>query len=490
MLKKEELQEIISEFRKSFIQSEAEVRSKLIVPLIQWLGYDQSLRAEEFPVYGFEGRKKLPTKNADFILFTDVQFGKYRGASDKDITWVQEHSLLVVEAKKTGEMPEVLGQPQYYSIWTKSVAYLVTDGVTIKGRIFKPFSADISVINCKVDDLPEQEDLLKFSYENTKKIKEIGIDNLHQFQEGLCISSIDGEFIRYVSPDEEINLPAHTFEYMKQALGKNAEGLSKYEILHKFLKMTDAYLENDIRYGIPEYMIGIPRQYIKASLYINDEVFPLMEGDVDTFYRDEMERYQFYSDNVFLPLAYYEGKLVYIAFGYKVLDLYADQRLNKLQTIHKLINSKKIDIVLQSRTMKKISVETQQLEYITQQDISIDYWIEEMKKIREIEKHFGIRIKLKELKTPEETEATYRAVDVVYSGIHMKPNIWTNCPQLDDDIDIQEPLLIASGEHTQLPCIAIHERVFTPKKVYLLPTHIKQEEQASACIQYSVQFEL
>ena len=60
---------VIDEYAKSEIQSEAEVRSKLVVPLLCALGYPSELRAEEFPVYGFGGRKKLPAKSADFLLF-------------------------------------------------------------------------------------------------------------------------------------------------------------------------------------------------------------------------------------------------------------------------------------------------------------------------------------------------------------------------------------------------------------------------------------
>ena len=67
----EELRKIIEEFRLSTVQSEEEIRSKLIVPLLNYLGYPSHLRADEFPVYGFEGRKKLPTKEADYVLYTD-----------------------------------------------------------------------------------------------------------------------------------------------------------------------------------------------------------------------------------------------------------------------------------------------------------------------------------------------------------------------------------------------------------------------------------
>ena len=74
MFNREELKHLLSEYQKSIIQSEAEVRSKFIVPLLNFLQYPTELRSEEFPVYGFEGGKRLPAKNADFIMFSDRGF--------------------------------------------------------------------------------------------------------------------------------------------------------------------------------------------------------------------------------------------------------------------------------------------------------------------------------------------------------------------------------------------------------------------------------
>lgn len=47
------IQNVIEEYFKSEIQSEAEVSSKFIVPLSNALGYPTELMALEFPVYGF-----------------------------------------------------------------------------------------------------------------------------------------------------------------------------------------------------------------------------------------------------------------------------------------------------------------------------------------------------------------------------------------------------------------------------------------------------
>ena len=490
MLKRGELEDIISEYRQSHIQSEAEVRTKLIVPLIRWLGYPQSLRAEEFPVYGFEGGKALPAKDADFILFTDALFGEHRSSNEEDITWVQDHSLIVIEAKKPGKMPSVLGQPQFYSIWTRSVAYLATDGETIRGRMVKMLSADTTVIDCKIDDLPENEALLCFSYENIRKAKEDGLISLRHFQEGLCLSTIDGEFVRYVSPEEEVQIPEEAISYIQKSLGKNAEGLSRYELVYKFLRMTDSYLENDIRYGIPDYMIDMPRRRLKASICIDNHLFTLIQGQVDVFYCNEIERFQFSGDDVILNLALSDGELVYIGFGYEVLELYADQRLSKFQAIKQLVCAHAIKLVVQDRV---IEVTNRGLEAFHQQISTIEYWMDEMRKIQEIEKFFGIRIRLNEIKTLEASEETYRAIDVVFSGIHMKTNICSRVDRtkLDSRVEeIEDPLLIASGDKIGLPCISIHEHIFSPHRLYLMPFQNTQIDENSVIIEYSVQYKV
>ena len=55
MPKTEDLQRIITTFLQCNNRSEAEIRSKFAVPLIEWLEYPIEYRSEEFPVYGFEG---------------------------------------------------------------------------------------------------------------------------------------------------------------------------------------------------------------------------------------------------------------------------------------------------------------------------------------------------------------------------------------------------------------------------------------------------
>ena len=178
MLKRDELIKIIEEYRLSHIQSEAEVRSKLIVPLIEWLGYPAQFRAEEFPVYGNGGGTPLPAKHVDFLLFDDAEFGNNRERKRSQLDWVGNHSLLVVEAKKPDEITESNAQPQFYSAWTRAVAYIFIDGNRIRGYLLGKTTADVSIFDCDVCELPTNEDFLQFSYKNIRQLKENGVESI------------------------------------------------------------------------------------------------------------------------------------------------------------------------------------------------------------------------------------------------------------------------------------------------------------------------
>ena len=195
MLKREELVKIIEEYRLSHIQSEAEVSSKLIVPLIEWLGYPSQYRAQEFPVYGYDTGTALRAKSADYVLFDDDDFANHRFSTQKHINWVYNHSLIIIEAKKPGKAPETNTQPQFYSAWTRAIAYLIIDGIRIKGYLYRKNTADTPIIDCDISALVDNEDFLLFSYENTLSIKKNGTDSPVSIQYKRKLSSMNGDSI-------------------------------------------------------------------------------------------------------------------------------------------------------------------------------------------------------------------------------------------------------------------------------------------------------
>ena len=163
---------LIECFLKQNIQSEAEVRSKLIVPLLELLCYPIELRAEEFPVYGYEGGKPLTAKAADFLQFTSNEFAENRENKPSNLEWVYNHSLLVFEAKKPTQKLLVKGQSVFYSAWTKSVAYMISNGVNIEGYIVNANYSDTCVFSCLVSEIPAKwDEINRLNYQNILKIK-------------------------------------------------------------------------------------------------------------------------------------------------------------------------------------------------------------------------------------------------------------------------------------------------------------------------------
>lgn len=111
--------------------SEQDVRTKIAVPLIKLLGYDESHYADEFPIYSYSGRKRNPTKHVDILCFNSDGWKSKRDLSSWQ--WVQDHSLISIELKKPSEgLEDAAGQAMFYSMNARSPFYIVLNGIDIK----------------------------------------------------------------------------------------------------------------------------------------------------------------------------------------------------------------------------------------------------------------------------------------------------------------------------------------------------------------------
>lgn len=153
------VQELLSNYAQQNIVSETEVRTKLAIPLLTLLGYPDSHRAEEFPVYGYDGRKQLNPKFADIMCFEISDFNDHRTRDERN--WVKEHSLLTIELKKPAEAMESEGQAEFYAMWARTPYYLITNGVELALYTVEQFTEDRLLIRCNVQSLPENWDTLK-----------------------------------------------------------------------------------------------------------------------------------------------------------------------------------------------------------------------------------------------------------------------------------------------------------------------------------------
>lgn len=493
--KEKALKSILDSYSNSIIQSEAEVRTKLIVPLIEWLGYSSELRAEEFPVYGWQGGTKNPVKNADFVMFSDKSFALYRDCSEKSLNWVYDHSLLVFEAKKPGEFPKVLGQPVYYTQWTKAIAYLVSDGEIIKGCYYSYTSSDYEYIECKIKELQPIDFFSRFSLETILDIKNKSRKTLNgTFSESaiqdykLGIATVEN---LPMFGETGITLPLDKREMMRSALSADKD-LSDYELLRRFLQYSDTILDCDLRYNIPQFAFYLPRKIVKAQLYLDRDIMPTILGEATLFYRENTERIEFDSGYISLNFVFMDGFPVQIEASYSVQDIQVQQRLNNLQNVLRVYEANRMLIRLDdSRTFEidlrkfkywKTSKNAIQNKWITA------FWIREMKKLEVIQERYGIDFILKPLNSWDEIERLYFAVDSVYDGIIGSKNGYLEVPYPDKmarRIKIDKPYLLEERD-LPLPDSVIHNHTFRPCASMVLPCVLEKRKAKNGIIRIGV----
>lgn len=470
---------VIDEYAKSEIQSEAEVRSKLVVPLLCALGYPSELRAEEFPVYGFGGRNKLPAKSADFLLFSNREFGAHRRDTQKDKDWVQSHSLLIVEAKKPGEMPDSSGQAQFYTMWTKAVAYMVTDGCEIKAYCYSDISSDYKIIGCSISDLPYVAGFNVLSFDNIQTIKAKGQTALQEYNSLQKSAKYPAHII---TDDAELNLPNETLVYIRNALGRNANGLSNVQLVAKYLNATDSFLQNDLRYDIPAYMIDIPRGRYNANLYCNDLIFPLIQGEATVFYCNDDLRYLFENEYLQIAICFRKEKLICFEIGYHVLNRTVSARLACFEMINKCFAAKSLRIAVEDSDHTSILLPTGRPGklWTEKKNISfmLGFWVSGLSKLKAIEEYYDIEFKLEPISGQDNVLKIYESVDVVYDGLMLNENCKITIPSstFDDDVVIEEPFLCQENEPIPLQDRVIHGITFRPYRSAFLPCKISLSE--------------
>ncbi len=506
------LQDIIFEYKKSEIQSEEEIRTKLIIPLLDYLGYKSYLRAENFPVYGYEGRNKLPTKEADFILFSDKDFANHRKCNQPDTDWVYKNSLLVVEAKKPGEMPEIMGQPIFYTVWTKAVAYIAIDGVTIRGFLYNSINADPEIVNCKIEDLPDNNAFWKFSFENILRIKENSAYALDEITGGnykdiTVVTSDAQEELKIVDAysanaltEEDLkDFPEATLQYMREALGKNSLGLNKVQLITRYLNTTDALLQNDLRYDVPEYIFSFPRKEYQASLFINNVVMPIDRGKVTEYYWNEYDRFFYESQYIQADIVYKNNVLLNYELGFHVLDNTVTQRLKSFENVERILYAGEIKIAINGNNncSLHLSAEYEDHMWASRNLVlsQMDMWRQEMEKMREIEEFYNVNFQLKTVIGKDKINELYGAVDFVHAGIALQENCDITLPGgiFNEDISIDEPVILEDNKEIPLPKRTIHNVNFAPYQSWLLPCTINFEDtkqsdtiKVPGCVRYKI----
>ena len=476
MLDYNKLEDLINQYNCSITQSEAEVRSKFIVPLIEWLGYPIENRAEEFPIYPYDSDKRMPTRNIDFLLFDDKNFAVHRGKTDKDIQWVHDHSLLVFEAKKEGEMPDVFSQPEYYTIFSKATAYLISDGKKILGRIYNHSRSDTTIVNCDVNSLPQMGELSVFSYQSTLELKkqyakqaEAKVDEI--INKSKATDTCNTAFFDYseLVPDAMIN-------DMKKILGKSARKLSKRQVLDQYFSKVGPLLPGQFDKKASKSLLSNPQGEYQATLYIDNTIFPFMSGMVSIYRYNEYKRIVFNNSSLALDLLYKRSTIQAALLPYHIMDHSVSARLNNFERMKRIHDAETITISYvdaEHNPQKTVFPIKKYLKGNPQLQLETDFWINGLTKMKLIEEHYNIEFNLGPV-DPEKTMDLYTNVDYVYRGIAMLPN----CHRIIPDIDLEEDLIIDSPElvesgNISIPTLKIHNYTFKAEKIYLPACKIK-----------------
>lgn len=469
------LQRIIDEYRLSDIQSEAEVRTKLVVPLLQCLGYRDYLRGEEFPVYSWQGRKKNPPTFVDFLLFSDGGFAEHKDGSAGSLNWVKDHSLLVVEAKNPGEMPEYEGQAIFYSHWTKAIAYLVTDGEIIKGFYYMTSCADNCLLNCIIDDLPK-EDLTPFSFRTIMAMKtEAQIKKRDYYILDGTKTIYSGKYCGVIA-DSNGTIPEEASEIIANLVGMNPQNnyRSTY-IINSFLRTTDNIVDSDLRYNIPPIAQFLVRNSCNAKLHINSSLLPIFTGTLEHYYWDLIDRYCFVNDYLYIEFQYADNKPVYLGFDYSVAYSNAKDRLPILKDIKKCLDATLLMIVSENGEVLSFPLDNMSLDgkdIIEKRELT-DYFIKGISEIIKVEDTFDIQFDLEVIDDEIDYVQLYKDVEIIYNGILGEHNsdipfprdAW---PEDQVIIEIDEPVFFDT-DYIPLPDIIIGDYCFTPNKVMILP---------------------
>lgn len=471
---------MIKEYRKSIVYSEAEVRSKLAVPLIECLGFPSALRAEEFPIYGYAGGKRLPAKPADFLLFSNREFNNHREFNQNDIDWVYNHSLLVVETKRPEEFPKVQGQAVYYSTWARALAYLVTDGEQVLGRFYNSAAADYEVVRCTIDELPESLDLVFFSYEALLEVKQTALTkpsyltstNVHNAETGQETGVV-------ITSEEQIDLPDYVYKFIREYMGTSVDGMDNLQAVSRFLHFMDDCLKDDFKYGVPLFMLGPIVDEDDALLYIDGKTLPICAGKISHFLRENNHIYVFSNEYMCVLAVICDEALINFSIICRVFDMRVSMRLHHFETVKKIQDADAVRIAAGNKTKWSflLPIGNALQMHPTKQDINIltQSYIESLEKLLLIEEYYQVEFCLDYI-AADKVQKLYDDIDHVYDGIVMRTNcsIVFSVGVVKEDFKFKEPTLFQSQGEINLSDRVLFGKVFTPKETYIMPCNVNE----------------
>lgn len=238
------------------IISEQDVRSKIALPLLSFLGYSNAVQANEFPIFSFSGRTKKPAKLVDLLCFSSEDWSKHRKFESRG--WVKDNALLSFELKKPSEkLDNAIGQAEFYSMNARTPFYMCTNGKDIKIFEMKDFYTDKIIYDGLVKNIGKKWNFIysQISFTSLLPLKKVIDEKKERIYLDYCISVKKQYEIIYPWYWEQTVISLQTKKKIAleeiitttnstALIGKAGTGKTTY--LHRiFIKMCENYIKGN-----------------------------------------------------------------------------------------------------------------------------------------------------------------------------------------------------------------------------------------------------
>lgn len=276
------------------------------------------------------------------------------------------------------------------------------------------------------------------------------------------------EACRPATEEDVKDFPNEAIEWYKQQLGTRLDGSeSKLQVISRLLQEMEETLVTGKRYGVMPMFTEVPRRTAKGYVFLDGCVMPFDYVNIRECYWDAYEKYVIEDRYYHFMVVLYDGQTVYIELGYTLSFPDVTERLYGFGKAEGLGNAKKVSLLLPD-TNRRIEVDMLLLGKKREEQIAVtNYWMEQMKRICAIEKHYKIKFHLPK----KASEMDYHAIDILYQAINKMqtstlPPLSVKKAFFQKTIQIKEEIRMNDGEG--FPPLELFGYRFVPIGAYLM----------------------
>ena len=278
---------------------------------------------------------------------------------------------------------------------------------------------------------------------------------------------------RILSEEDVKDFPDIQIQFMKQQLGTRLKGdETKLKIISRFLSEIDVTLQTDKTADCMPIFFDLPRIIERGYIFIDGDKLPFDEADIIVSYFNDTKKYIIQTEFYTIEVIYVKEMTYYISLGYQLTFPDVTRRLYGFKKVLPLLKSKNIQICCQrNKTNLYLDLCVLNEEKRKEQLKTTYFWIEQMKKIANIEEYFNIKFKL-----PEKADyIEYVHIDILYDSINDKEclslnGIYDENNENINQLEITELLFLAESYQSTVKPLELFDYYFYPINICIMPT--------------------